>query len=98
MSFYTLGVWTVKPGREDEFVRAWEALGEWTIGRAPQASGTLLRDIDQRNRFVSFGPWRTLEEIEAWRAAPEFQAHVGSIRRLLESFEPGTYELVASIS
>jgi heme-degrading monooxygenase HmoA len=98
MSFYTLAVWTVRPGREREFVRAWEELGEWTIGHSPGARGTLLRDHEQRNRFVSFGPWRTIEELEAWRAAPGFQEHVGRIRKLLESFEPGTYQLVASVS
>lgn len=28
---WTHGTWTVTPGRESDFVRAWEELGEWTV-------------------------------------------------------------------
>jgi heme-degrading monooxygenase HmoA len=95
---YTLGIWTAKPGREDEFVSLWRELAEWTLASFPGATGTLLRDRESTNRFVSFGPWDSLETIERWRSAPEWQDVVGGIRGVLESFEPGTYDLVVEAS
>jgi hypothetical protein len=31
MAVYTLGVWTVKPGHEDDFIEAWSALATATV-------------------------------------------------------------------
>jgi quinol monooxygenase YgiN len=97
VTVYTHGTWIVKPGREDEFVAAWRELGAWTLGRIPAAHGTLLRDREIPNRFVSFGPWESIEVIESWRADPEFQRRVGAMRELLESFEPWTMDPVAEV-
>ena len=54
---WTHATWTVIPGRESEFVRAWGELGDWTVKAFPGAHGTLLRDTERPNVFVSFGPW-----------------------------------------
>jgi heme-degrading monooxygenase HmoA len=94
MTLYTVGLWTVRPGGEDEFVARWSELADWTSEHFP-GRGTLLRDRDQPNRFLSFGPWESVEQIERWRAAPEWQQAVADIRGLLESFEPGTYDVAA---
>lgn len=32
---WTHGTWTVTPGRESDFVRAWEELGDWTVREFP---------------------------------------------------------------
>ena len=95
---YTHGTWIVKPGKEDDFIRAWKELAEWTKSNVPGAgTGRLLRDREQTNRFASFGPWESLEAISAWRQMPDFQQRIGKIRELLESFEPQTLELVAEV-
>jgi heme-degrading monooxygenase HmoA len=95
---YTVGIWTVKPGREDEFVEAWRAFGEATLADFPDARGTLLQDTTDASRFISFGPWETQEEVDRWRASPAFQDGVARIRPLLDGFEPGTYELRTELS
>jgi heme-degrading monooxygenase HmoA len=95
---YTVGIWTVKAGREEEFVAAWRAMGEATLADFPAAHGRLLRDLDNPRRFVSFGPWESLETVEAWRASAPFQEGVARIRELLDAFEPGTYELSTEVS
>jgi heme-degrading monooxygenase HmoA len=95
---YTVGIWTVKAGREDEFVAAWRAMGEATIAEFPAAHGRLLRDVDNPGRFVSFGPWDSLETVDAWRASTPFKEGVARIRELLDAFEPGTYEVSAEVS
>jgi quinol monooxygenase YgiN len=96
VTVYTAGIWTVKPGREEEFVALWRELAEWTLGSFSVAQGTLLRGREQPTRFLSFGPCESIEQIEAWRSAPEWQELVGRLPELLDSFEPGTYDVAAT--
>ncbi len=93
---YTAGLWTVKPGKEAEFIRAWEEFARWTGEHQPGAAvGTLVQDIARPQRFLSFGPWESAEHIDAWRATPEFKAFAAQARELCDDFQPGTYKLVA---
>lgn len=94
---YTLATWIVCPGKEEAFVEAWQELGRATLTLFPEAHGTLLRDREERNRFVSFGPWESFEQIEAWRGSQEFQESVARIREVLEAFEPRALDLVVEI-
>jgi heme-degrading monooxygenase HmoA len=95
---YTVGIWTVKAGREAEFVAAWQAMGEATLVEFPDAHGTLLHDQEKPGRFISFGPWESLDQIQAWRGSAAFREGVAAIGELLEGFEPGTYEIRAEVS
>jgi heme-degrading monooxygenase HmoA len=93
---YTQGVWMVKPGREEEFVRAWSEFAVWTLEHAAgTGSAKLLRDLEDASRFVSIGPWESFEAIEAWRDLDGFKERVGRIRELLVRFQPSTLEVVA---
>ncbi len=94
---YTVGIWNVKSGCEEEFVAAWRAMGKATVAEFPAAHGRLLRDVDNPGRFVSFGPWESLETVDAWRTSAAFQEGVARIRELLDAFEPGTYEVSAEV-
>jgi quinol monooxygenase YgiN len=95
---YTCGIWIVKPGREDEFVAAWEELARWTAEHIPGAGwATLVQQEDQPNRFLTFGPWESVEAIDAWRASEGFQDGVKRIRALLEDFQPGTFRRRAGV-
>jgi heme-degrading monooxygenase HmoA len=96
VTVYTLGIWTVKPGHEDEFVTAWHEFAEQTSAEFPGATATLLRDRDQANRFISFGPWESLEQIARWRASDMFVNALGSIRPLLEDFSAHTMDVATS--
>jgi heme-degrading monooxygenase HmoA len=97
MAVYTVGIWITKPGREDEFARRWREMAVWTEREVVAAArGTLLRDREQSNRFVSFGPWACVSDIEAWRANPGFGDRVGAMRELLEEFSPMTLDEVTT--
>lgn len=97
MAVYTVGIWIVKPGREDEFADSWREMAAWTIRSVNSAaSGTLLRDCEHTNRFVSFGPWPSVADIDAWRADPGFADRVGRMRDLLEEFSPMTLDDVTA--
>ena len=93
---FTTGSWRVMNGKDQEFVDAWRELAEWTSSNVDGAAwAKLLQDRDDPRHFVSFGPWRSMEAIEAWRGSEGFQQRVGRLRELLESFEPITAEVVA---
>jgi quinol monooxygenase YgiN len=92
---YTHGIWTVTPGHEEQFVAAWAELAQWTGREVPGSTwAKLLRDCSTPNRFISFGPWPSLEAIEGWRGHPGWRERVEQIRELLDGFEPSTLELV----
>jgi heme-degrading monooxygenase HmoA len=95
---YSMGLWIAKPGLEDEFAAAWQQFADWSLGAIEGGLwAKLLRDRTQTNRFVSFGPWDSLEAIEAWRSHPGFAERVGPIRELIESLEAYTLEAVVEV-
>jgi heme-degrading monooxygenase HmoA len=90
-------MWTVKPGREHEFIGAWQALAAATAADFPGASALLLQDRDAPSRFISTGPWESLDQIEAWRDSDTFRDGVSKIREVVDGFEPHTMDLAASV-
>ncbi len=84
------------PGRENDFVRAWEALGDWTVKAFPGAHGTLLRDTERPNVFISYGPWPDRDTVARWRSSNDFKSHLAAISETLEGFEPLVLEHVAT--
>lgn len=97
MTIYTLGIWTVKPGHEDEFIDAWRDLATRTAAEFPAPTATLLRDRDQPNLFISYGPWTSPQDIENWRSSATFRHGVARIRDVLDGFEPHTMDQVVAI-
>lgn len=94
---YTHGRWAVKEGQEETFQAAWQEFAEWTnaeISGAVAGEARLLQSLDDPTLFLSFGPWDSLEAVQAWRADDGFQERVGRIRELLVSFEAHTLRSV----
>lgn len=93
---YTLGAWRVKDGKQSEFVEAWKALGRYFRGLPhPPGKGTLLQCVDEPEQFYSFGPWRTLDDIQEMRSRPETPKEIGRLMDLCEEGRPGTFRVVA---
>lgn len=97
MAVYTLGIWTVRPGHEEDFVRAWTDMADRTASDFPGSSATLLRDRDRPNRFISYGPWESTDQIDRWRRSDTFVDGVGRIRPLLDEFAPATMDVVTTV-
>jgi len=91
-SVWTHGVWVVKPGNEGAFVDAWSRFARAAIPALGSARPILLRDRDRPNVFKTFGPWPSIEAIEAFRSSDLFQGAVVELQPLLESFEPMTLD------
>jgi len=95
---YTLGEWKVQEGRADEFVAAWQEFAEWSLANAPGASwAKLLRDADDDHRFISIGPWASIDAVAGWRQLDGWAERIGRIRPMLIDFTPGTLAPVVEV-
>lgn len=92
MSVYTLGIWLIHPGRENDFVQAWRDLARKTDEDFPGRTAVLMHDRDVPNRFISTGPWDSIEQVEQWRASQGFQQNMQTIKEMVEHFEPHTLD------
>ncbi len=97
MTVYTVGIWRVRAGREDEFAAAWRKLAEDTQVDHPGATALLLRDRDHPGLFISSGPWDSPDQVEQWRSSSAFTDNIAEIRECLEGFEPHTMDPVATV-
>lgn len=95
---YTLAMWRVRPGQEEEFIRAWrEDLADFFLSLPGVMGGTLLRSVEDPALFYSFGPWRSLEDIQAMRADPRTPTVLGKLRELCMEATPGVYQRVLTL-
>jgi quinol monooxygenase YgiN len=92
---WSSGIWTVLPGRGDEFVAAWLGFAEWSRSTHGATRAWLLRDRAHADRFLSVGPWPSEAAIEAWRSDPGFKERIGRIRELLDDVAVSTLDPVA---
>jgi heme-degrading monooxygenase HmoA len=90
---YTQTTWHVKPGHEDEFVRRWTDLIQWSSLQGLHGA-KLFRDAEQPSRFMSFGPWEDFEVVRRWRSSQGFHERMARLGEVLEHFEPRTLELI----
>lgn len=94
---YTLGVWRVKDGKQQDFVEAWKDLGRhFSDLPHPPGEGTLLQSLDEPERFYSFGPWRSLDDVEEMRRHPGTPAAIDELVALCDEARPGTFRVVAT--
>lgn len=97
-SLFSMGVWDVKKGMEDEFVEAWRSFAEWTSRNRQGALGVqLLRERTFPQRFVTIGPWENVESLKAWRESDEFLEFFDRAKRLCTDIRPMTLDPVISI-
>ena len=94
---YSLGIWTVKAGKEIEFINEWTLFANWTSTHFPGAGQAyLLRDEKSPLRFISFGPWDHESTIQQWRDSNEFKSFGSKVKDLCVDFQPNTMKVVAT--
>ena len=99
-TIYTLGVWRVRPESEANFIAAWKALGLIfaELPAPPNGKGTLIQSLTEPTLFYSFGPWQSVEAVQAMRQNPQAQAGINRLRELCTEAVPGSFRLVAETS
>ena len=93
---YSTGNWTVKAGSEAEFVKQWDAFTKWSAENADGAdSFVLIQSTENPRQFLSFGSWRDMPSMQAWRNRPEFAELFGKCRALCDEMSGDNYTLRA---
>lgn len=94
---YTLGIWTVKPGNEAEFIKEWTEFANWTDKNiSGPGKAYLLQDEKNKLRFISFGPWDNEKSIQEWRESNKFKSFVTKVKDLCDDFQPNTLNVVSA--
>ena len=95
---YTHAQWRVKPGREAEFIEAWEELANVFLNLpARPLRSTLIQSLIDVSLFYSFGEWRSLTDIVAMRHTPRAREAFQKIMDLCIEATPSTYRRIADI-
>lgn len=94
---YTLGVWRVREGREEEFIAAWKDLGAVfaALPDPPSGKGVLVQSTEDPTLLYSFGPWRSLDHVSAMRDDPRARTGIQRLRELCTEATPGAFRVVA---
>jgi heme-degrading monooxygenase HmoA len=95
-SVYTSGVWTVQRGQDDEFVSAWNDFVEFARELPGAGRFHLVRDVEQADRYMSFGNWESLEAQQAWKETDEFATRMRRVRQHAD-LTPSTWEVVSEV-
>lgn len=99
MDLYTVGIWRIKAGREDDFAKAWEELLGWTAKNQPGSKGAyMLQDPADPQRFITFGLWESEEAATAWRKTPRLQEYGATIGDMVEEGSTQSMQLRTQIA
>lgn len=92
----TTGTWIVDEAKHDAFVEAWSAFAAWASSMEGAGTLRLGRDGPGSNRFVSFGPWASAEQVHAWKSSPEFRERMARVLQHVDEFVPIELDVVAA--
>jgi quinol monooxygenase YgiN len=88
---FSLGIWLIKPGKENEFIKLFQNFAEQIFDRNLGAIEVyLLQDIQQPGRIITSGPWESLQKIDEWRKLPEFREFFAKAKELSLEVTPLT--------
>ena len=92
----TTGTWIVEESKAAAFIDAWADFAAWASSVPGAGTLRLSRDGADPRRYVSFGPWESLEAVHAWKAMPEQRERMAKVLQHVDDFHPSELELVAS--
>jgi hypothetical protein len=55
-----------------------------------------VKDVENPQTYVSFGPWVSVEVVRSWRSLAGYHERVARLRDVVDSFEPQTFEVIAT--
>lgn len=95
---YASGHWHVRPGEADVFVERWTEFLGWTRDNEPGLeSATLIRSLDDPQRFVSFAVWSSADARDGWKASDGFRKRFMACRELCDDFIGGDYDEAVAV-
>jgi hypothetical protein len=99
-NYYTHALWHVKEGRIVAFIEAWKNFGKALseVPDAPALQGTLIQSLSDPLIFYSFGPWESLEDINAMRNNENVRKAMAAIIENCQEAKPGNYKTVLQLN
>ena len=99
-NFYTHAFWHIKEEKTADFIAAWERFGKALsqIPNSPPVKGTLIQSLSDSLVFYSFGPWETLEDINAMRNNENVKKALSDIMEHCQEAKPGNYKTVLQLA
>jgi len=95
---FAFGYFTVKPGSEEPFLEKWQHFAQWTLNHAKGARWMyMVRDLEDPQLFVSFGPWESPESVTEWRQSSRFRSTFAELDSLCDSIEHCTMSEVTHV-
>jgi heme-degrading monooxygenase HmoA len=95
---YSIGSWTIKPGREEEFIAAWKDFACWTAEPGSGASeGVLAQDVDDPRLFYCFWPFSDEDSLRRWRSEVPFKQFMMRMRAYCETCRPSIVRTVGRV-
>ena len=92
-----INIFTVKPGRMDDFVALQKANLENSRGKVPGwRSSRLHRQLDG-NRAIMVSTFDSIADHQRVHTTDRFAEHVAKVRQLVESAEPGYFVLAKAV-
>jgi hypothetical protein len=94
---YTHGAWHVQENRQEDFIKAWQELGDIfnSLSNPPAGKGILIQSVSDSSLFYSFGPWSSMDHIEEMRNNQQAQEGIQKLLDLCVEATPGSYRVVA---
>ncbi|MFJ1597392.1 antibiotic biosynthesis monooxygenase family protein [Streptomyces sp. NPDC088261] len=72
-------------GEPKEFEEAFSRTADFMTGQPGILGYTLSQDTEDPQRFVNIARWKNAQSLRAAVSNPDFQAHVGELRKLATS-------------
>jgi len=84
---YTVYSWTVKPGFNQQFLRAWRSFAK-SILQQPGSNGStrLFRDLENPAHFLSVDSWQDEKAMKKAGQTKELTQQMEGLRKLLDEF------------
>jgi hypothetical protein len=90
-----LGMWTVKRGNIQEFIKTWQLSADWISQNIPEdGEGVLLQDVENPNKFISFAFSTDLEKAQEVLSRTEYQELFSRVRALCDDIRPHGMKVV----
>lgn len=95
---YTHVTWRTRAGREQEFIDAWNVLGDlFAELENPPIEVTLIRRADEPTLFHSIGSWHTLADAQSIVDNPAAIDAIAEITELCSEGMPAVFEVVRRV-
>ena len=90
-TIFSIGEWTVTPGKEKVFLEKWRDFSQWSLNHINGGRWVyVVQDRERPNKFISFGIWESAEDYAAWRHSTKFKSAFAEFGNLCDKVEYST--------